>query len=145
MAAYNGHDIEIAVRKFGMLRFFPPDPSVRAEIAAFLTDIVPSKEALEWLVDAMVNRVGEWRGPAELRVVLCWRYLPLDGKPATDSQISGFRPSDGERLYEATYIEHAKPLELDPLDERKRLAAPVSEDTGLQAMVTRIAAGKGMK
>lgn len=132
MAQFGKHDLEVALRKFGMLRFFPPDPATRTEIGILLAKIVPSREALDWLVDAMVNRVGEWKGPAELRAVLCWRYRPLDGIEA-DSQIAGFKPSDGERLYEAAHVENSKPLEISA-PPRKQLSAPVSAASVLETI-----------
>jgi hypothetical protein len=64
---------------------------------ALLAQMCPSREALDWLVDQMVNRVGIWKGPAELRGVLCWHFKPADGSEA-ESSIPGFRPADSEQL-----------------------------------------------
>lgn len=92
---FSKHDLTIAVGRLSMCRFFPTDEATRAAIGVLLAKICPSKEALNWLVDQFVNQIGEWRGPVELRGVLCWRYKPADGIEASAS-ISGYRPEDGE-------------------------------------------------
>lgn len=79
----------------GMLSYFPSDPGVRGAIVALLAQICPHREALEWLVDAMINKVGAWKGPMELRGVLCWHYRPADGIEV-DATTAGFRPVDSE-------------------------------------------------
>ena len=88
-------DAKVAIDKLSMCRFFPPDEGTRAAIETFLVRICPSKEALDWLCDQFSNVIGEWKGPVELRAVLCTRFPPADGIEATSS-IPGFRPCDGE-------------------------------------------------
>ncbi len=44
-----------------------------------LERMVPTPEDLFWLRDAMIDRIGEWRGSVELRGVLSHRCKPLDG------------------------------------------------------------------
>ena len=57
--------------------------------------MVEKPEHLAWLTDMMVNHVGEWQGPKELRGLLCSRYKPLDGIEEYTS-IAGFAPADCE-------------------------------------------------
>lgn len=83
-----------------MLKYWPSDPATRAEIGGLLARMVPHREALQWLVRVMVDRIGEWPGPAELRALLCTRYRPADGIER-DCSIPGYRPQD----YEAQAIE----------------------------------------
>ncbi len=92
---FTPQDLADAIEDMGMLRYFPSDPGARAAIARLLAKMVPHKAALRWLVDAMVNRVGEWQGPTELRGVLCWRYKPQDGIEAPCSA-AGFNSLDAE-------------------------------------------------
>ncbi len=91
-------DLERANLRLAMCSFYPSDPGVQGAIMALLAQICPSLEALNWLTDTMVNRIGTWKGPAELRGILCWRYRPADGIEA-DSSSSGFTPADGEALW----------------------------------------------
>ena len=111
---FNKADLAATNATFGMLSFYPSDPQAQAAIMALLVRMVPNREALEWLTNAMVDRVGVWKGPMELRAVLCTRWRPADGVEA-DSSIPGFRPSDSEVRY------------IEQHEERMRLerAAPV--------------------
>jgi hypothetical protein len=97
MAKFSKADLESANRRMQMLSYYPTDPGAHAAIMELLAKMCPSREALIWLVDAMVNRVGAWKGPAELRGVLCWRFTPADGVEASSS-VPGFTPADGEAL-----------------------------------------------
>jgi len=94
---FNQGDLEVAIGRLGMLSYFPSEPKIQAAIMDLLARMCPHLEALEWLVDQMVNRVGAWKGPTELRGVLCWKYQPADGVEVTCS-IAGFMPVDGEVL-----------------------------------------------
>jgi hypothetical protein len=92
---FNEGDLTAVIANLSMLRFFPPEEATRAAIQALLVRMCPGKEALLWLVDEFVNRIGEWRGPMELRAVLSTRWMPADGIEAT-SEIAGYTPVDGE-------------------------------------------------
>lgn len=94
---FRKNDLDLAIAKLSMCSRFPADEGARAAVQALLARICPSREALDWLVDEFVDRIGEWRGPVELRGVLCRRYRPCDGIEATSS-IAGYRPEDGERI-----------------------------------------------
>lgn len=93
-------DLDAAIAQLSICARFPGDEAARAAIQLLLARMCPSREALDWLVLEFVNRIGEWRGPVELRGVLCTRYRPQDGIEATCS-IPGYRPEDGEaRAYD---------------------------------------------
>ncbi len=68
-----------AVEDFGMLKYFPSDDAARKAVMRLLAAMVATQADLAWLVSVMVNQVGEWQGPVELRGVLCSRYRPADG------------------------------------------------------------------
>ena len=121
-------DVQAAIAELSMLRYFPAEEAARAAIGSLMVRMVPHREALRWLVRAMVDRVGEWRGPTELRGVLCWRYRPADGISA-DSTFAGFTAGDGERLS----IEQA-PTARDALP---------SGDSG--RIIRQLAAARGMR
>lgn len=95
-------DIDSGLAKLSMLRYWPSDQATRAEIGILLAKMVPHREALRWLVDELVNKVGEWPGPAELRGLLCTRFKPADGNER-DCSLPGYRPSDYEQRH---YDEH---------------------------------------
>ncbi len=79
MKKFSNTDISAALDRLGMLEYWPSSPAVRAEIHVLLAKMVPHRKALDWLVDELVNRVGRWPGPAELRGILCSRFGPADG------------------------------------------------------------------
>lgn len=69
-----------------MLRYFPSDAGARAGIMGVLARMVETVEGLQWLVRTMVDEVGEWQGPKELRGVYCTRFRPADGIEAWCAQ-----------------------------------------------------------
>jgi len=100
---FSQRDLTLAISQLATCRFFPADEGARAAIAILLARICPHKEALEWLVGQFINRINDWRGPGELRGVLCTRYRPADGIEANCSVTPGYRPEDGEAR---TFGEH---------------------------------------
>jgi hypothetical protein len=70
-------DIERACDDLGMLEFFPRESRLAA--MAFLRTICPHRRALKWLVAELMNHVGKWPGPAEVRGLLCTRFDAADG------------------------------------------------------------------
>ena len=87
----NQKNIQQALAQFGTLEFFPSDPGTRAAIGLLLAKMCPHREALDWLVAEMVNHVGKWHGPTELRGLLCTRYKPSDDVEETCS-LPGYTP-----------------------------------------------------
>ena len=135
-------DLQRAVDDLSMLRFFPGDPTTQAAIGKLLVRICPHREALRWLVETFVNRIGEWKGPAELRAVLCTRYQPHDGVEAW-SQIAGFTAADGE---ERSYAEHRLLVSGGITAEvyAKRPLEIASSDPEMQALVVHSARQRSM-
>jgi hypothetical protein len=88
-------DVEKAADRLSMLEYFPANPRATGAIMELLAEMCPHKCALEWLTDTMVNRIGRWIGPAELRGLLCWKFRPADGIEGTCTQ-AGFTVGDGE-------------------------------------------------
>jgi hypothetical protein len=93
---------------------FPTNPAAHAEIMRLLDRMVAKKEHLDWLVVTMIDRVGEWKGTAQLRGLLCTHFAPLDGVEM-DCTITGFTPADSESQ---SLIEHE---DRKRLDQQKRL------------------------
>ena len=121
-------DLTHAVEDLGMCEYFPRDPGAAAGVMRLLAQMVPHKQALDWLVDEMVNRIGKWHGPAELRGLLCNRYRPADGIER-DCSIPGYTPGDGEtrsleahaQLKAGGYLEPASDALVKRLGAVKRL------------------------
>jgi hypothetical protein len=88
-------DIEIAINRLKLMKFFPGDPGAQASLGELLARICPSLEALEWLTRTLLDRVPEWPGAHEVRGVLCTKYDAADGIDAYCS-IPGFRAADFE-------------------------------------------------
>jgi hypothetical protein len=83
-----------AVAALGALSFFPSDAPARAAIMQLIQRMVPTVAQLDWLVSTMLNRVGEWKGPKELRGVFCSRFKPADGIETDCAATVGFTPNE---------------------------------------------------
>src|SRR5690348_14509423 len=97
------NEIVQAVARMTALSMFPNNPAAHKEIMRMLDRMVSTSEELEWLVATMIDRVGEWKGTAELRGVFCTRFRPKDGIERW-STIPGFTPEDSESQ---TLLEHS--------------------------------------
>lgn len=95
---FTQRDLQMAIDDLAMLSYFPADEGARAAIMRLLARMVPHREALGWLVRTMLDRVGAWKGPMELRGVICTRWKPADGIEA-ESTLIGFRGEDSEAAY----------------------------------------------
>jgi hypothetical protein len=95
---FNQRDLERAVTELSMLRYWTAD--LRGPVMHLLAQICPHQEALQWLVAELVNHIGEWPGPAEVRGLLCTRYSAADGIDQW-CNLPGYRAAD----YEARYLE----------------------------------------
>lgn len=137
MANFNTRDLEQAIEDLAMCEFFPREPGPQAGVMRLLVEMVPSREALRWLVDTYTNRIGKWHGPAELRAVLCTRYKPQDGIEGW-SQLPGFTAADSE---ERSYAQHEqlKAGGTLPAPEKELLRGRIAE------IAPRLLAGKGMR
>lgn len=103
-------DLKRAHQDLLMLAYYPQAAEAQAAIMRLLAKMCPHREALAWLTDTMVNRVGTWKGPAELRGVLCTRYRPADGIEM-DSSVPGFTAADGEARSIEVHEERMRELE----------------------------------
>jgi hypothetical protein len=103
-----------ATEKLKVLRYFPSESA--DVVMELLEKMVPTVAALDWLVDAMVSRVGEWQGPVELRGVLCQRCSPLDGIEAFCTK--GYYSMEN---VETRSINEAEDLKSLPLPDLKQL------------------------
>ena len=61
-----------------------------------LHSMVGTVQQLDWLVAALVNEVGEWPGPKELKAIYCTHFKPVDGVEV-DCTTRGFTGADCER------------------------------------------------
>jgi hypothetical protein len=104
-----------AVARMAALEFFPLEAIPRAEIGRLLMRMVGTPAQLEWLVNAMIDRVGTWKGPRELRAIFCTKYAPIDGIEAW-AETPGFTAADSESQ---SYLEHSHVKELED-DSHKR-------------------------
>lgn len=91
----NDQQIIEAVTRLTCLAMFPTNPAAHKEIMRLIARMVPTVDALEWLIVTMIDRVGEWKGTAQLRGLLCTRFKPADGVEM-DCGLPGFTPADSE-------------------------------------------------
>lgn len=93
------HEIHQVVESFDALEFFPRDSAAaKAAVIKLIAAMVGTVEQLAWLQSAMLNRVGRWHGPKELRAVFCTRFRPADGLEVEYSTVAGFTPADSENI-----------------------------------------------
>jgi len=85
-----------AVGKLNALAMFPSDPNAQEAIMGILSKMVSTVAQLNWLIDAMLNQVGTWYGPKEMRGVFCTRFKPADRIEAECAHTLGFTPGDCE-------------------------------------------------
>ncbi len=88
-------DFAMALVDLSQLRFFPTDPLAPEGILRLLRQLVGTRDQLAWLIGALVNRVGEWPGPAQVRGLFCTRFRPADGIEA-DCSLPGYTADDCE-------------------------------------------------
>lgn len=121
--------IAIAVRRLSVLRYFPTDDVAQEEVMKLLHRMVSDIRQLDWLIGAMIDEVGEWRGPMELRGVFCSRFKPKDGKQAV-SRFGRFSPeaNEGKSIEAHNEVKQLGPPQdafaaelITDLAERKRL------------------------
>ena len=115
----------------GLIKFFPADEKSRAAIMFELERMIPSIEALRWLTDTYVRRIGEWHSLKELRAVMCSKFPPLDGL-RVPSAIPGFTPAEVEAEIEnASRIAHQHQWDGYIAEGQRQIAA--SEDPEFEA------------
>lgn len=112
-----------AIEELGICKFFPSGPGERAGVMSLLEKIIDHPERLRWLVDTMVNYVGEWPGPAQLRALYATRYRPADGIEGVHCMIAGFTPCDSEAA-ELEAHENLKLEEARQYGGLRRISAP---------------------
>ncbi len=94
-------DLRQAMQDLSTCSFYPTDEGARASIQFQLAKMCPSREALMWLADTFMNRIGRFSGGVpELRAVLATKYKPADRQDTSSlvSTIPGFRPFDAQEL-----------------------------------------------
>lgn len=84
-----------ALVQMSILKFFPMDELQHRAMTGFLRRLCGHAEGLSWLVEQLVNRVGEWPGPAQVRGIYCTRFKPADGVENFDCALAGFTPEEG--------------------------------------------------
>jgi hypothetical protein len=63
------------------LKYYPQDPSGVADrvLAGILRAMADSDAQLDWLSSQLLNRIGHYPGPAQIRALFCTRFKPADG------------------------------------------------------------------
>lgn len=131
-------DIAATVRVWSCLKFFPTDPAAQKAIMELVSELlnpaleVPIEMQLGWLKRTMLNQVGVWHGPVELRGVFCTKFAPGDGWDADCSETAGFTPVDLERRY------------IEEHQERKLLEGAGPQDASMRALIGSVAQAKAL-
>lgn len=139
MDKFSRNDLTNAIDELSICEFFPREPGAQAAVMKLLAKMCPHREALRWLVDQFVNRIGKWHGPAELRAVLATRYRPADGIEAF-STLPGFTPEDSE----AKCFDEHEQLKVGWAEERDNMAR-ISGDSKSRLLIEGLAKAKGIQ
>ena len=115
----------IAMMSGGLVKYFPSDDGAQRVIMLELERMVPTIEALDWLVDKFLRVIGEWTSLKDLRGVLCARCTPLDGINAY-STVPGFTADDLEANWMERQLEESS-ARLEEYKKQQRLLGPVGE------------------
>jgi hypothetical protein len=99
MQALSQQDIIEFAEAMGAVQFFPKEPGAKVEIMRVVERMVSTKGQLTWLLRTMVDRVGKWYGPTELRGVFCTKFDPADGVQAWCKETPQFTGSALEEQY----------------------------------------------
>ncbi len=123
METFSPRDLQLAIDDLAICEYFPADEGARAAIMRLLARMVPHKEALQWLVTTYTNKVGKWKGPVELRAVLCTRFKPADGVEAY-SQLGGFTPEESEAAQISAHEQRKAGWIAGEVEQAKQIADP---------------------
>lgn len=92
-------DLQSAILQMGTLKFFPAESTTRAVIMDLLSRIVSTESQLEWLVRTLIDHIGEWPGPAQMRALYATRFRPADGIEGPHCTLGGFTPAESETRF----------------------------------------------
>jgi hypothetical protein len=130
-----------AAESFEALKFFPAgSTAVKRVVMELLDGMVATEEQLKWLMDALINRVGEWHGPAQLRALFNTRFRPADGIEGGVCEVAGFTPADCERDFFERQSEETDRM-LAAAKREQKLLGP-TEPLNFAAAIKLIAAPK---
>jgi hypothetical protein len=138
-------DLKNALVSLTLLKFFPAGDATMTMVAGILSSMVSTKKQLDWLIGTLVNQVGEWPGPAQVRALFCTQFAPADGIEGPPCSLAGFTPAEGERR--SLELEAQRGVNLLPGEAPRRLPGKVeqvSESRGLDALVVNLANRKSM-
>lgn len=68
-----------SLARLTLLKFFPADPTARAEIVLLVCRMAHTNEQVNWLAERTLGLWNDWEGPRELRAVFCSKFRPADG------------------------------------------------------------------
>lgn len=90
--------IAAAIEALVPLKYFPSGVDDRRVVMHLLRGICRNERELSWLISTLVNSVGEWPGPAQLRSLLATEFDPQANlkQPIPACTIPGFTPDDME-------------------------------------------------
>jgi hypothetical protein len=120
----------IAMMSGGLVKYFPSDDAAQRIILLELERMVPTVEALDWLVDKYLRVIGEWTSLKDLRGVLCARCTPLD-KIQAYSSAPGFTADDLEANWHSRQLEEST-ARLEEYRQQARLMGPADRTAAAQ-------------
>lgn len=118
---YTNQDLDAALDDMEMLKYFPKE--ARASVKLLFIRMIPHRRALIWLTRELVDHVGEWPGPAEVRGLLCTRYDAADGIDQRCS-LPGFT---AEENYQRHLEQHQQLKAGGITDDMRKFLAPAKQ------------------
>lgn len=132
-----------AVGRLGALAMFPAASDAQEEIMRLLERLVATEDQLEWLVLTMIDRVGKWEGPRQMREVFCSQFQAADGKQLTGEPENLAPMLLDESEYHKPY-KSLPPPPNEPIPDEER-AEWAKLDAKIKAKVAREKLGLGAK
>lgn len=99
------------VARMSILKYFPSDPIVRAEIMKLIERMITEPHQAEWLAEMMTKHFNEWPGPLALRAMVSQRWKPADG---VEADMQGFGGTLETEIIMARYLESEERKQITP-------------------------------
>lgn len=101
-----------AISQLTVLSYFPAEAGAREALMQMFDRMIETPEQLAWLVLTLIDRVGVYEGPAQIRGVFCQQFKPKDDIEANVLPGGRLYKSEEQLLDEYRTLEAAerKPL-----------------------------------
>lgn len=90
------------------MKYFPTEAGSRVALMKLLDRMVSTPEQLVWLVNTLVDRIGTYAGPDQIRAVFCTKFRPKDSIESALSLDSPIYRSEEQLVEDHKLLEGAR-------------------------------------